>query len=83
MCCVQNAGQNCNIKTDKFFQSVAKFKYLGTGLTNQNCIHEEITVILTARHACYHLLQNLLSSCLFSKNILTYLLHGAESFLRS
>ena len=38
----QNAGQNHNIKTgDKSFDSMAKFKYLGT-LANQNCIHEEI-----------------------------------------
>ena len=39
----QNTGQNHNIKTgDKSFESMAKFKYLGT-LANQNCTHEEIT----------------------------------------
>jgi hypothetical protein len=39
----QNAGQNHNIKiSDRFFENVAQFKYLGTTVTNTNLIQEEI-----------------------------------------
>jgi hypothetical protein len=48
---------------------VEEFKYLGTTLTNQNSIQEEIKKRLKSRNACYHLLQNLLSSGLLSKNM--------------
>jgi hypothetical protein len=38
----QNSGQNQNIKTaNELFESVAKFKYTGKTLTNQNNIHDE------------------------------------------
>jgi len=39
----QNAGRSHNIKIDSsFFERVKEFKYLGTTLTNQNSIQEEI-----------------------------------------
>jgi hypothetical protein len=38
-------------------------------LTNQNCVHGEIKSKLNLGNACYHAVQNLLSSCLLSKNI--------------
>ena len=41
----------------------------GTTLTDQNSIQEEIKSILKLGNACYHSVQNLLSSNLLSKNI--------------
>ena len=39
----QNAGRRHSIKNDNIsFQRVEEFKYLGTTLTNQNSIQEEI-----------------------------------------
>jgi hypothetical protein len=48
---------------------VDEFKYLGTTLTNQNSIQEEIKSRLKSGNVCYHSVQNLLSPSLLSKNL--------------
>jgi hypothetical protein len=45
---------------------VEQFKYLGTTVTNQNLIQEELKRRLNLVDACYHSVQNLLSSRLLS-----------------
>ena len=66
----QNAGQNHNIKMgNKSFETVEQFKYLGTILTYQNSSHEDIRSRLKWGNACYHSVQNRLSSSLLSKDI--------------
>jgi hypothetical protein len=90
-CLTQNAGQSHSIKVDKSScAKVEEFKYLGTTLTNQNSIQEEIKSRSKSGNACYHLMQNLLSSSLLSKNckieihktiILPVVLYGCETWL--
>jgi hypothetical protein len=61
---------NHNIKIDnKYYGRVEQFKYLGTTITNQISIHEETEKRRKSETGCYHLVQNLLSSSLLSKNI--------------
>jgi hypothetical protein len=66
----QNAGQSYNIKTDNSsFERVEVFRYMGTTLTNQNYIQEEIKSRLKSWSACYQSVQNLLPYSLLSKTI--------------
>jgi hypothetical protein len=86
----QNAGQNREIKIgNRSFENVSQFKYLGTKVINQNLIQEEIKRRLNSGNACYHSVQNLLSSRLPSKNmkvriyktiILPVVLYGCETW---
>ena len=66
-----------------------QFKHLGTALTDQNSIQEEIKSRLKSGNACYHSVQNVLSSSLLSKNIrikiyrtiiLCVVLYGCETW---
>ena len=50
-------------------ERVEEFKYLGTISTNQNSIQKEIKSRLKLGNACYHSVQNILSSSLLSKNL--------------
>jgi hypothetical protein len=65
-----NSGHNQNIRiVNELFENVAKFKYMGTTLTNQNDIHDEMKSKLNAGNACCYSIHNLLSSHLISKNL--------------
>jgi hypothetical protein len=66
----QNAGQNRDKEiAHRSFENVSQFKYLGTRVTNQNSIHEEIKRGLNSGNACYHSVQYLMSSRLLTKNL--------------
>ena len=86
----QNAGQNHNVRIDNStYERVEEFKYVGTSLTIQNSIREEIKCRLRSGNAWYHSVQNLLSSRLLSRKlkikiyrtiILLVVLNGCEGW---
>jgi len=86
----QNAGRMHSVRIDNStFDRVEEFKYLETTLTNQNSIAEEIKSTLKSGNACYHSVQNLLSSRLLSRSlkikiyrtvILPVVLYGCETW---
>jgi hypothetical protein len=66
----RNAGRGHSVKIDNnSIESVEEFKYLGTKLTDQNSIQEEIKSRLKLRNVCYNSVQKRLSSGLLSKNL--------------
>ena len=66
----QNTGRSHSTKNDNSSsERVEEFIYLGTTLTNQNSIQEEIKSRLKSGNAYYPSAQNLLSSTLLSKNL--------------
>jgi hypothetical protein len=59
-----------NIKNDNIsFERAEAFKYLEKNKTNQNFIQDDIKSRLKSGNACYHSVQNLLSSSLLSKKL--------------
>jgi len=53
------------------FERVEESQFLATTLTNKISIQEQIKSRLKSGNACYHLVPNLLSSSLLSKNVKT------------
>ena len=88
-CFIDTAFELCFGMYHSPFERVDQFRYLGTTLKNQNSIQKEIKSRLKSGNACYHSVQNLLSSSLLSKNIkinmyrnviLPVVLYGCETW---
>ena len=63
-----DVGRSHSIKNDNSsFENVEEFKHLGTTLTNQNSIQEEIKSRSKSENACCLSVQNLLSSSFYPK----------------
>ena len=69
MSCDQQAGQNHNITTVHKSSKGRNRSVLGTTLTNENSIQEEIKRRLKSGNASHHSVQNLSSSSFLSRNI--------------
>ena len=65
----QKSGGSHNMRIhNRSLQRMEDLKYLGTTLTNQNSIQEEIKSRLKSGNACNYSVQNLLSSNFYKKN---------------
>jgi hypothetical protein len=86
----KKAGQKHSIEiANRSFEGAAKFRYLGTTLTDQNCMQEDIKSRLNSGNVCYHLVLSVLSPRLLSRNvkvkinktiILPVVLYGCETW---
>jgi hypothetical protein len=57
VCYHQNAGQVQNINlANRSFINIARLRYMGMIVTNQNLIQKEIKSRLSLANACYHLI---------------------------
>jgi hypothetical protein len=66
----QKIGKKHSLKiANRSFEDVAKFRYFGTTLTDQNYMREEIKRRPNSGNACYHSVQSLLSARLLSTNL--------------
>jgi hypothetical protein len=84
-----NACQNRDIQiANRTSEHVSQFKYLGMTVTSQHLIQNEIKRRRNSGNACYHSVQNLLSSCLllinakitiYKTTILPAVLYGCET----
>jgi hypothetical protein len=80
----QEVGQKHNIKiTNKSFEDVAKLKYLGKKLTEENCMNEEIKYRLNSGNACYrsvHLLYRNVKVKIYKTTTLSVILYGCKTW---
>ena len=86
----QNVGQSHSMNIDnRSLEMVEELKYLGTTLTYQHSIQEEIKSRLKPGNVCYNSVQNPLLSSLLFKNLkskvhiiimLPAVLHGCETW---
>jgi hypothetical protein len=70
----KEVGHHQNVDRNRYrrianrsFKNVSQLKYLGTTVTNQNLVQEEIKSRLNSGNACCHSVQNFLSSRLLRK----------------
>jgi hypothetical protein len=63
---------------NRWFENVVQFRYMGTTITNENMIQEEIKSRLNSGNACYHSVQNIKIK-IYKTIILPVVLYGYET----